>query len=749
MVFARAGQRAIMGGTARPFVQCEVSAVGPFAKEEHKKCHGEALKKFLSDQLHVREESQGAINIELQLCRGSWLRILPVPTIAALKNTSGPSMMIYTTSYDDGLIAETKAVYDAVGALKPEEVTFENSLKAIADSDVAYTNLRNNLDFPQNVSPDKVIRDASTEADKKLSEFDVEISMRQDVHDVLETLQKSDKSANLSPEFKRYLEKLIKYGRRNGLHLPKETQEEIKKIKKRQSDLCIDFNKNLNEEKTVLEFKKEDLAGLPDDFVDSLEKTDAGLYKMTLQYPHYFPCMKKARVPSTRQRMEKAFQSRSKASLLGYPTHAAFITEMRMSKTDKAVASFLSELGEKMKPLGKEEMEIFLKYKKEECEKYKFEFDNKITGPDFRYYMNMVEEKQYAVDHQKLKEYFPMEVVTKGLLDIYQELLGLKFEQIENPAVWNDDVTLYDVVDSATGELVGQFYLDLYPRPGKYFHAAEWGLQYDVVDVKSGALLGQFYLDLYPREGKFSHAACFGLQKSIAAMVANFTKPTADRPSLLLHEEVETFFHEFGHVMHQICAQTDLAHFSGTNVERDFVEAPSQMLENWCWEKEPLRRMSKHYKDGSDLPDHMIETLVKARNANAGVFNLRQILLGTFDQNIHTREKADTAAIFSELSTKILGVTPTPGTNMPATFGHLAGGYDAQYYGYLWSEVYCMDMFYSRFRKEGIMNPAVGKDYRDKILKPGGSIDAADMLRNFLGREPKQEAFLISKGLKV
>ncbi|XP_078599822.1 thimet oligopeptidase-like [Branchiostoma floridae x Branchiostoma japonicum] len=645
-------------------------------------------------------------------------------------------------SMTDGLIAETKAVYDAVGALKPEEVTFENSLKAIADSDVAYTNLRNNLDFPQNVSPDKVIRDASTEADKKLSEFDVEISMRQDVHDVLETLQKSDKSANLSPEFKRYLEKLIKYGRRNGLHLPKETQEEIKKIKKRQSDLCIDFNKNLNEEKTVLEFKKEDLAGLPDDFVDSLEKTDAGLYKMTLQYPHYFPCMKKARVPSTRQRMEKAFQSRclkentpileelvelrqKKASLLGYPTHAAFITEMRMSKTDKAVASFLSELGEKMKPLGKEEMEIFLKYKKEECEKYNFEFDNKITGPDFRYYMNMVEEKQYAVDHQKLKEYFPMEVVTKGLLDIYQELLGLKFEQIENPAVWNDDVTLYDVVD-----------------------------------VKSGALLGQFYLDLYPREGKFSHAACFGLQpgcllpdgsrqKSIAAMVANFTKPTADRPSLLLHEEVETFFHEFGHVMHQICAQTDLAHFSGTNVERDFVEAPSQMLENWCWEKEPLRRMSKHYKDGSDLPDDMIETLVKARNANAGVFNLRQILLGTFDQNIHTREKADTAAIFSELSTKILGVTPTPGTNMPATFGHLAGGYDAQYYGYLWSEVYCMDMFYSRFRKEGIMNPAVGKDYRDKILKPGGSIDAADMLRNFLGREPKQEAFLISKGLKV
>ncbi|XP_063259238.1 thimet oligopeptidase isoform X2 [Prinia subflava] len=552
------------------------------------------------------------------------------------------------------LTESTKLVYDRVGAQERGEVSYENTLKALADVEVEYTVRRNMLDFPQHVSPCKAIRAASTEADKKLSEFDVEMSMRQDVYQRIVWLQEKAESAALKPEAKRYLERLIKLGKRNGLHLPEETQEENCLILKELVDLRA-----------------------------------------------------------------------QKANLLGFSTHADFVLEMNMAKSSRTVATFLDELAQKLKPLGEKERAVILDLKRKECEKRGLDFDNRINAWDMRYYMNQVEETKYSVDQNLLKEYFPMQVVTTGLLAIYQELLGLTFHLEEKAQVWHEDVQLYTVKDTASGETIGKFYLDLYPREGKYGHAACFGLQ-------PGCLL--------PDATR---------QISVAAMVANFTKPTPDAPSLLQHDEVETYFHEFGHVMHQLCSQAEFAMFSGTHVERDFVEAPSQMLENWVWEKEPLLRMSRHYRTGSAIPDELLDKLIRSRQANTGLFNLRQIVLAKVDQALHTQTKADPVEVFARLCEEVLGVPATPGTNMPATFGHLAGGYDAQYYGYLWSEVYSMDMFHTRFKQEGIMNCKVGMDYRRCILRPGGSVDASDMLRRFLGREPKQDAFLASKGLKV
>ncbi len=264
---------------------------------------------------------------------------------------------------------------------------------------------------------------------------------------------------------------------------------------------------------------------------------------------------------------------------------------------------------------------------------------------------------------------------------------------------------------------------------------------------------------MHPRDGKYGHAAVFGItkgcltgeQKPVCMMVCNFTKPCEDKPSLLTHDEVETFFHEFGHVMHQINTRAYYYAFGGTSVERDFVEAPSQMLENWCWKKESLQMLSSHFKDSSPLPDKLMDDLIKSKDSANGCFNMRQVLFASMDQLFHTSPQVcNTAEVYKKFTKEFMMLElEAEGLNMNASFGHLTGGYEAQYYSYLWSEVYSQDMFESRFNKEGVLNPRTGMDYRRCILEPGGSIDAAEMVTNFLGRAPNEEAFLKSKGISA
>uniref|UniRef100_A0A8C2DIB3 Neurolysin (metallopeptidase M3 family) n=1 Tax=Cyprinus carpio TaxID=7962 RepID=A0A8C2DIB3_CYPCA len=593
------------------------------------------------------------------------------------------------------LIQRIKQAYDSVGSLDIGKVCFENTLQVIADAKADYAASRHVLDFPQYVSPCKEVRLASTEADKRLSDFDVEVSMRVDVFQRLTALQEKQ-SGDLLPESERFLRRLIKLGKRNGLHLSKDIQEEIKSISKQISELSIDFNQNLNEENTMLLFSQQELVGLAESYVNGLEETEDGRYKVTLAYPHYFPLMKRCHVPETRRKMEMAFHSRCKdvntaileqlielrarlAKLLGFSSHANYVLEMTMAKNSENVAQFLDELYKRLRPVGEQERQYLLSLKHADCERRGLEFDGQLHAWDMPYYMN--------------------QVVTEGLLNIYQDLLGLRFQRVQDAHVWHDSVKLYSVLDSVTGEEIGQ-------------------------------------------EGKYGHAACFGLQPGclgpdgkrrmpVAAMVANFTKPTSSWPSLLQHHEVETFFHEFGHVMHELCSRTRYAEFSGTQVETDFVEVPSQTLENWVWEKEPLRRMSRHYKDGSPIPDGLLDKLIASRVANTGLMNLRQIVLSKADQTLHTKDRADTAAEFAKHSKDILGIPATPGQK------HMRRLMTPQL-----RINYSDDAFHTFLDLN-----TVGREYRRVLLEAGGSVDGVDMLKTFLGREPCQDAFFQCKGL--
>ena len=569
----------------------------------------------------------------------------------------------------NALIHRSKLVLDA--ALGTSKITWNSIIAPQIKAEAEFSTLENMLTFPSHVSPDKEVRDASREADKLLSAFLVEASSRKDMYDLFVTYSRTEDAKSLEGEEKRYLERRIRDFRRCGLHLEGETSERVKEINKRISELGIAFSKNLGEENTSFIFTKEELEGCPESWLSQRSQGD-GNFKVSLKYPDYIPVMKGCVVASTRRKMEAAFNSRckdantcileelvslrhEKAQLMSFSTHADFITQVRMAESQVKVQTFLDDLSAKLEPLLDSDLDKLKAMKNADG------VDDIIRAWDRTFYCEQLVKKEFSVDHEKLREYFPINIVSEGLLQIYQELLGLTFAPDKNVSVWHSDVMCYKVTDTSTGGLVGWFYLDMFPREGKYGHAACFGLQ-PACDIG----------------GKWQHP--------IAACVCNFPKPSSDRPSLLSHRQVETFFHEFGHCMHQLCSKAKLIMFAGTRVERDFVEAPSQMLENWCWETAALHRMSAHFETNEPIPDSLLQALIASRNANAGILNMRQIVLGKFDQAIHSVSKVDTAAALAEIQDNLMKVPCTPDTNMAASFGHLAGGYDAQYYGYMFAE---------------------------------------------------------------
>ena len=622
----------------------------------------------------------------------------------------------------------------ALIAIPQAERTFDNTIMGYERAFDNYGNALGMSGFLSYVSTDKKFRDAANDLQMQISQYMVDVATRRDVYKAIR--EYTDTNPKLDPVQAKLVKEMLIGFKNSGMDLNDADLEKFKALNKEKAEYIIKFDKNIQEYKDPLAVTKAQLKGLGEDYIQKLAKTEDGNYLVTLDYPDYVPFMQNADDEQARKELEFKFNRRGGqenvellektltlrreiAHLLGYKNHAELRLEDRMAKNPKTVMTFLKDLQKKLKPLGKKEDKEMIAYKNSKTGKNSRTLYSWESG----YWSNKFRKENLELDSEKIKEYFPSQVVINGMLDLFGGVFGITFEPVDIP-VWHPDVKAFKIKDKATGELVAYFYMDLYPREGKYKHAACFGL----VDGEE------------KQDGTY--------QIPFVAIVANLNKPSGDTPSLLKHGEVETLFHEFGHVLHNALTKAKYSAFSGTSVSWDFVEAPSQMLERWAWDLQVLKKISKHYKTGEPLPDELIKRMIAAKNFGAGGMYLRQDFFAQYDMTLHTADTTpDSTKLYFALTKKIRGLPLTKGTIPQASFGHIMGGYDAGYYGYLWSEVIAED-FFGEFKKHGIFNPETGLKFRREILEKGGTLDEEKMVENFLGRPADNKPFLKSIGLE-
>ena len=616
----------------------------------------------------------------------------------------------------------------------PGERTFENTMRPLDRIADIIAHADNDFFFMGYVHPHKEVRTAAKESEEKITKWASDIFFRDDLNTAIKDYAGTEEAGSLEGEHARLLEHVLRDLRRAGHELDAETRELVKSLTQREIELGVRFQQNIDEWDDWILATRDDLEGMPDSWIDGLDvDEETGKYKVTIAYPHLIPFLENSprrdlreqlrfkfnsvAIEENRKILEEAIALRQEiAEAFGLPTWADHRLELRMAKTPERVKEMYDQLRDPLTAKGLDEKAAVAALLEADTG------DTEVQGWDWSYYDTQQRKSDYGVDNFEVAEYFPLQQVLDGMFELTSEMFGITFEEITDFDTWHEDVKLYAMHEAETGEEIARFYLDLFPREGKYGHAAEFPL------IRSRLL----------EDGSYQNPVC--------AMVANFTKPTKDQPSLLQHGEVETLFHEFGHVLHQNLGRTELARFSGTSTERDFVEAPSQIMEHWTWRPDVLKRFARHYETGEPIPTGLVDQLVAARLLNKAMWQLRQMTYGWWDQEIHGGPDRDIDAIYVEGS-KISLLPYHEGTFALASFGHLMGGYDASYYGYMWAEVFGDDMF-SRFEEEGVTNPEVGLAYRNEVLGKGGALDADEMLVNFLGREPSNEAFLKKLGIE-
>lgn len=613
---------------------------------------------------------------------------------------------------------------------------FDNTVRALENAYTAYWFVPKNLSLLAYFHKDGAVREAAAALEPKGSRVKSSVFARKDVYRALK--EYADTKPELSHEDARLLSKWMERYERAGMALSGEDAALYEKLNAGRLDKITRYNVNLNNYKDELAVTREELDGMSDTFINRLARTEDGKYIVTLKYPDYNPFMASAKSEKARKALQEKFARRGgeenvklledtlelrrkQAALLGYKQYPDYVLPVRMAKNYANLEKFLKNLQKQITPLAQAELNAYLKLKEETTGTKAKE----MPAWELPYWSNQYKKKYFRVDDEKIKEYFPVQTVVDGMFSVFGNLFGVTFTPVQLP-VWHEDVIVYQIKDKKTGELISNFYMDLYPRDGKYTHAATWSFV-DRFELPDGTM-----------------------QTPSVVIAANFTPAGNGVPSLLTHGEVETLFHEFGHVLQMSMASSKYATLTGDNVAWDYIETHSQLLENWAWQPEVLKQISCHYQTGEKLPDEMIRSLVKSKNAGVAQGFIRQNFLGQFDVDAHAAKKrVDTTKLYGKMMKDITGIPLTKGTYPQASFGHimsLTDPYDVGYYVYAWSLVIADDIF-SQFEAQGLFNQELGARLRAYVYTPGTVYDENEMVEKFLGRPYNDKAFLKSLGV--
>jgi Zn-dependent oligopeptidase len=643
------------------------------------------------------------------------------------------------------LIGITKAEIEEITA-NTASPTFKNTVEALENTGEQLDRATSIFFNLNSAETNDEIQKIAQEVSPLLSEFGNDILLNEALFKRVKAVYEKRDSLSLNPEEQMLLEKQYKSFSRNGANLSEVKKLELRKIDSELSKLKLTFGENVLAETNKFEMlitNEEELSGLPEGAKEAAAQTakekEHDGWMFTLDYPSYIPFLMYADNRELRKKMSlaagaKAFHNdeldnqenvlkivrlrHERAILLGYVSHAHFVLEERMAETPQKVQSFLTELLEKAKPAALREFNELGAFAKE------LDGIDQLQKWDGAYYAEKLKQKLFNLDDEKLKPYFELKKVIQGVFTVAQKLYELHFKEVDNIDKYHIDVKTYRVEDS-NGELVSIFYADFHPRPGK--RGGAWMTSYKPQQIKDGIN-----------------------ERPHVSIVCNFTKPTASKPSLLTFNEVTTLFHEFGHALHGMLANTTYKGLSGTNVFWDFVELPSQILENWCYEREALELFATHYESGEIIPMDLVKKIKESATFHEGMQTLRQISFAMLDMAWHGSDPSaiKNVKIFEKLVFEETNLYPDVAENcMSPSFSHIfQGGYSAGYYSYKWAEVLDADAF-AYFQEKGIFNKEVADKFKSFVLSQGGTQDPMELYIKFRGQEPNPDALLKRAGL--